>query len=147
MIAISAGICVLWPMVRLSQELPRGRRFGSALLDVLVVGVPVQMVLWPLSLLAGWPLEGLDLSLSGEGESGRLELDARGLGDLSLADRWKLSSRMRDNRRFIARSAVFGLGTAQRFMLKVILRASGRDDLRAFERRDDAETWLLEHTA
>jgi hypothetical protein len=73
----------------------------------------------------------------------RYLVDARGLDELSLADRWKLSSRMKTNRRYIDRSAVFGLGAAQRFMLQVILRASGRSDVRAFERREEAERWLL----
>lgn len=55
LVVIAAGATVLWPMVRLSQIAPREPIAGHILADVLVVLLPVQFVLWPLIILAGWP--------------------------------------------------------------------------------------------
>ncbi len=57
LVIAGVGLGVLWPMVRLSQELPaRGNR--SAWQDVVVVALPLQAVAWPQALpwMAGWPL-------------------------------------------------------------------------------------------
>lgn len=69
--------------------------------------------------------------------------DFSGVADLSLADRWKIASRMKDNRKFIRRSAMFGLSSAMQFAARVVLRASGRQDVRVFDSREEAEAWLL----
>jgi hypothetical protein len=55
---ITVGIVVLWPMVRLSQEAPR-HPVRAMLVDLLIVLVPTQAVIWPqaLSWMAGWPVE------------------------------------------------------------------------------------------
>jgi hypothetical protein len=66
----------------------------------------------------------------------------KGMEDLSLAERWRVAGRMRDNRKFITRSAVYGLSTKLQFAFRVIIRVSGRDDLRAFRTEDHARTWL-----
>src|SRR5262249_53298101 len=55
LVVIAAGITVLWPMTRLSQAAPERDPVGSALADLLVVQLPVQMVIWPMALLANWP--------------------------------------------------------------------------------------------
>lgn len=57
LVVVGVGATILWPMTRLSQASPGGDRGAlvNALADVMVVLVPVQMVLWPLVVLAGWP--------------------------------------------------------------------------------------------
>ncbi|MDX2148942.1 MAG: hypothetical protein SFZ23_15610 [Planctomycetota bacterium] len=50
---IAAGMVALWPMVRLSQAMPRS--IGRAcMLDALVVLVPVQLILWPWRFVGWW---------------------------------------------------------------------------------------------
>lgn len=49
----AAGICVLWPMVRLSQELP-ARPGRAVALDGALLLVPVQAVAWPMPMLTHW---------------------------------------------------------------------------------------------
>lgn len=59
LVVVAVGIFVLWPMVRLSQATARGGRWGvlrGVLGDVVVILIPVQTVLWPLLILAAWPL-------------------------------------------------------------------------------------------
>jgi hypothetical protein len=56
LVVVAAGMVLLWPMVRLSQERPRGWPVASALADWFVVQLPVQMVVWPLIVLANWPV-------------------------------------------------------------------------------------------
>lgn len=51
--AVAAGI--LWPMFRLSQESPR-RPLRALLVDIFVLVVPLQVVVWPQAILAGWSL-------------------------------------------------------------------------------------------
>jgi hypothetical protein len=66
MLVLGTGIALLWPATRLSQEPPEGGLGGSAmgtLKDIVVVQIPVQAVLFPLVLLARWPL-GVVLALS-----------------------------------------------------------------------------------
>jgi len=72
MVALAAaGVCVLWPMVRLSQELPReGTRVRAVVQDLIVLLGPVQAVLWPQAFtwMAGWPWRVvlcLDLLIAG----------------------------------------------------------------------------------
>lgn len=68
LMVVMAGVVLVWPMTRLSQVLPdeedmpagkpmRETRPAAAMLaDVPVIQVPVQLVIWPLLGLAGWPL-------------------------------------------------------------------------------------------
>lgn len=56
LLVVAAGATILWPMVRLSQASPRGSPVRAALADVVVVLFPMQMILWPLVMLAQWPL-------------------------------------------------------------------------------------------
>lgn len=55
LVVVSAGVTLVWPMTRLSQQRPEGSVIVAAVVDVLVVLFPVQMVLWPLVFMAGWP--------------------------------------------------------------------------------------------
>ena len=56
LVVVAIGATVLWPMVRLSQASPRAGALGHVLADTIIVLVPIQLVLWPLVALAGWPL-------------------------------------------------------------------------------------------
>lgn len=56
LLVVAAGATVLWPMVRLSQASPRGSPVRAALADIFVILFPMQMILWPLVMLAQWPL-------------------------------------------------------------------------------------------
>lgn len=57
-LTVMLGLCVLWPMLRLSQHHPRAGHVHFVLRDVLVLFVPLQAVMWPqiASVLAHWPL-------------------------------------------------------------------------------------------
>ncbi len=55
-VMLAIGACVLWPMVRLSQQFPR-RPIRSVLVDLLIVIIPVQAVLWPMPMLTRWSWE------------------------------------------------------------------------------------------
>lgn len=56
LVVVAAGMMLLWPMVRLSQKPPTGSAARAALADLFVVQLPIQMVVWPLIVLASWPL-------------------------------------------------------------------------------------------
>lgn len=49
------GPSLLWPAFRLSQVRPR-RIVGSVVLDIAVLVIPAQIVIWPQVLLAYWPI-------------------------------------------------------------------------------------------
>ncbi|MCA9307582.1 MAG: hypothetical protein R3B46_08180 [Phycisphaerales bacterium] len=49
----AAGSAVLWPALRLSQVRPR-HPVRAALVDALVVSVPLQAVIWPMPMLTDW---------------------------------------------------------------------------------------------
>lgn len=57
-IVVMLGICVLWPMLRLSQRHPNSGHVWFVLRDAFVLFVPLQAVLWPQvsSVLAHWPV-------------------------------------------------------------------------------------------
>lgn len=67
-----------------------------------------------------------------------------GIRDLTLSERWEIANRMRENRQYIRRSALYGLTKQLEFAFRVIIRVSGRSDLRVFRTRDAARDWLLE---
>lgn len=56
LVVVMTGAVVLWPMVRLSQTAPRASPVRAVAADVVVVLFPLQMVVWPLIMLAQWPL-------------------------------------------------------------------------------------------
>jgi len=60
LILVGIGVGVLWPMLRLSQEMPEqpGRAFLN---DIIVVAAPLQAVAWPQALpwMASWPIPGI----------------------------------------------------------------------------------------
>lgn len=71
-------------------------------------------------------------------------LDGSTFPDLSLAERWGLAKRAQRNRALIKKSAIYAMPTRLRFALDVVIRVSGRDNLRAFPDRASAEAWLLQ---
>lgn len=65
--------------------------------------------------------------------------------DAYLADRQSnrvLSDYSKGNRPFVRKSAVVGLSGMKRFFFDIVVRASGRSDLRPFKTREDAVAWL-----
>jgi hypothetical protein len=69
-------------------------------------------------------------------------IDASGLGDSSLSMRWQLAMRMKANRSYVDRTAVFGVPGSLEAALRIVLRASGRSNIRIFSSRAEAEDWL-----
>ncbi|MEM1422822.1 MAG: hypothetical protein AAGH64_02350 [Planctomycetota bacterium] len=69
MLLVFVGVCVLWPATRLSQLSPeRPRR--ATLVDLSIMLIPVQAVVWPMPLLTGWTwivTLGLVLAVAGWG--------------------------------------------------------------------------------
>lgn len=57
LLMIAIGATVLWPMARLSQLLPTGNVVKATLADLLIVALPIQVIVWPLIFLAGWPMQ------------------------------------------------------------------------------------------
>jgi len=55
LVVLAVGLIVLWPMTRLSQASPEHHPVLAAFADLIVVLVPVQIVVWPLIVLANWP--------------------------------------------------------------------------------------------
>ncbi|MDX2018399.1 MAG: hypothetical protein SFY95_12280 [Planctomycetota bacterium] len=61
---VAMGVCVLWPMLRLSQSAPsqaldRERPASGArasIRDFWVIAVPAQLIIWPQALFTGWPI-------------------------------------------------------------------------------------------
>lgn len=53
LVMANLGVVVLWPMTRLSQQFPQ-RPVRAVLVDLLIVLVPVQAVVWPMPVLAHW---------------------------------------------------------------------------------------------
>ena len=56
LMVVAVGATVLWPMTRLSQASPGVGSVRAMLADTIVVLLPIQMVVWPMTWLAGWPL-------------------------------------------------------------------------------------------
>lgn len=56
LVVIAFGMCVLWPMTRLSQTIPRPSIVASCLRDMVVILIPLQAIVWPqrLIVLGGW---------------------------------------------------------------------------------------------
>ncbi len=55
LVVVAVGMVVLWPMARLSQASPERNSLLPMLADLIVVQLPVQIVVWPLYVLANWP--------------------------------------------------------------------------------------------
>ncbi|MCG8592446.1 MAG: STAS/SEC14 domain-containing protein [Proteobacteria bacterium] len=68
----------------------------------------------------------------------RFLIDASGLVDSSLAARWRLAGIMKGNRRFIDRTAVYGISPNLKVVLRIILRTSGRTNVGVFDTRAEA---------
>ncbi len=56
LVLLLVGVCILWPMARLSQAYP-DRPFRALLGDLIVVLFPAQAIIWPAALLTRWPWE------------------------------------------------------------------------------------------
>jgi hypothetical protein len=63
-------------------------------------------------------------------------------GPLTL--QWRLASHMRSNAKYIKRSAVFGLTPPRAFLVRSIVRAAGRSNVKVYDTREQCERWLLE---
>jgi len=59
LLMIAVGATILWPMARLSQLYPSGSIIKATLADLLIVALPIQVVVWPLIFLAGWPIRAI----------------------------------------------------------------------------------------
>lgn len=66
-------------------------------------------------------------------------------GPLTL--QWRLASHMKTNAKYIKRSAVFGLTPPRAFLVRSMVRAAGRDNVKVFDTRDECERWLLSEDA
>ena len=53
-VLLALAVGVLWPMMRLSQVRPRRGVVRSVLVDAMVLLGPMQVMIWPQFLLAGW---------------------------------------------------------------------------------------------
>jgi hypothetical protein len=71
-------------------------------------------------------------------------LDASQLDLSDLASRWELAARMKQNRELFKKSAVVGVTGAKRFMGQVVVKASGRSNVKFFDDDDAATRWLLQ---
>lgn len=56
MVTLAAGIALLWPMIRLSQEAPHHGGAAATAQDLFIVLLPAQAVIWPQYWLAGWSI-------------------------------------------------------------------------------------------
>lgn len=65
------------------------------------------------------------------------------VGEVSLAARWLVAQRAKENGPLIRRSAAYGLPPHWLLIGDVILRVSGRKNLSAFSTREEAVRWLL----
>lgn len=53
MVSVSLGLCLVWPLYRLSMRLPKASRW-LPMLDWLAMAGTLQVVLWPMRLSAHW---------------------------------------------------------------------------------------------
>ncbi|HEY4222023.1 MAG TPA: hypothetical protein VGO62_11780 [Myxococcota bacterium] len=70
--------------------------------------------------------------------------DATLLHDASLSAFWSLAKLVKRRLHLVKRSAVCGVSPNKRLLVNGVLRAAGRKSAQVFERRDDAERFLLE---
>ncbi len=69
-------------------------------------------------------------------------VDATQLKDTTLKLRWEILKRIRANKPFIERSAIFGLSERLETLLWIVFSLSRRTNIRTFLWRHEAETWL-----
>ena len=72
----------------------------------------------------------------------RVLVDASRLGGTTLRLRWVLVRRLRANKLFVERSAIFGLSSRLETLLWIVFSLSGRSNIRTFMWRHEAEAWL-----
>ncbi len=70
----------------------------------------------------------------------RVIIDGRGFADLSMSARWRLAMRVKENRALIRRTFVYGLSEAMTFVARVVVRASGRENIELVESEAEART-------
>jgi hypothetical protein len=68
--------------------------------------------------------------------------DATDVQVAPLPMQFRLATYMRTNARYIAKSAVFGLTPGKAFVVRSIVRAAGRDNVKVFTTRAECEAWL-----
>lgn len=71
-------------------------------------------------------------------------LDGRGINVDSLAMRWKLAQHMNRQRALIKKSAVVSDSATTRTLGSVVVRTSGRTNVRFFRTVEEAKAWLLD---
>ncbi len=71
-------------------------------------------------------------------------MDASKIGDLSMSARWRFAQELKKNRTLVSRSAVYGLSPQLQTIMRILIRASGRTDLRGFPSESAALAWLRE---
>jgi len=67
LVCISVGLTIAWPLMRLSQR-PVARPIGQTLLDLVVLLMLLQVVIWPIRLVTVWSVQrtaAIDATLSG----------------------------------------------------------------------------------
>jgi len=57
LVSVGAGVIVLWPMLRLSQDSAPRPGIGWAAADAAAIVIPAQAIIWPQILLARWSLD------------------------------------------------------------------------------------------
>jgi hypothetical protein len=70
-------------------------------------------------------------------------LDGRDIAIESLALRWKLAQHMSKQSTFIKKSAIVSHSATTRILASVVVRTSGRKNVRFFKTMAEAEAWLI----
>jgi hypothetical protein len=69
--------------------------------------------------------------------------DATHIQGSHLKAQWRLAEHMKRNAPYIRKSALFGVTPVKAFMVRAVVRAAGRDNVRVFDDRAGCEQWLL----
>jgi hypothetical protein len=72
----------------------------------------------------------------------RVLVDGTYLRETTLRVRWEILKRLRANKPFIERSAIFGLTPRLETLLWIVFGLSGRSNIRTFLWRHEAKAWL-----
>ena len=73
----------------------------------------------------------------------RILVDATYLGETALSLRWQIMKRMSGLRSVVDRMAIFGLSPRLEILLWLAFTLRGREDVRTFLWRHEAESWVL----
>jgi hypothetical protein len=76
----------------------------------------------------------------------RILVDASRLSETTLRVRWEVLKRLRGNKPFVERSAIFGLSERLEALLQIVLKLSGRTNIQTYMWRHEAEAWLYQQS-